>query len=268
MFIKRLYSSIILCLLVTVALFSSLAFYFVVVCFVTLALYEFFTMLERRKIPTFKYFGTLLGVIIPITIMLRFELTKKWELFFIVLALFSLFIMQLKRQENEGAVISIATTLFGILYVSWFFSFVIRLRMLQHGLGFVIMLLIITKFGDIGAYLVGKGFGKHPLIPHVSPNKSIEGALGGLVFSMLGTILVKPLVPFSLIHLFLIGLVGGILAQLGDLFESLMKRDCLIKDSSDFIPGIGGVLDLIDSILFVAPALYFYAHILLGTLEM
>jgi len=225
-----------------------------------LGLYEFFTMLEKKGISIFKYFGIGMGAVIPASILFKFELTRGWELLFIVVALLFLIIMQFKRRENRGAVVGISTTIFGILYVAWFFSFLVRIRLLPGGTGYVIAVLMITKLGDIGAYLVGTRFGKTPLIPRISPKKSVEGAFGGLAFSILGAMLSKRLMPesFSFLHLALIGVCMGILAQLGDLSESLIKRDCDIKDSSSVIPGFGGILDTIDSLLFTAPVFYFY----------
>jgi len=219
---------------------------------------EFFTMLEHRGINSYKYFGIGMGLVIPISILWQFELTKKWELLFIVLALFFLIVMQFKRRQNSGAVIDISTTTFGVLYVSWFLSFLIKIRMLDSGVGLLASILIITKLSDVGAYLIGSRFGRRPLIPHISPNKSVEGAIGGLVFSILGSCACKPMLKFTFPHLVFIGLLFGILAQLGDLSESLMKRDCQVKDAGHIFPGLGGVLDSIDSLLFTAPVFYFY----------
>ena len=119
-------------------------------------------------------------------------------------------------------------------------------------------MLLITKLGDIGAYLIGSSFGKHPLIPRISPKKTIEGAFGGLLFSVLGALASRIFLGFDYLHLILIGLGLGILGQLGDLSESLLKRDCGIKDSGSIFPGMGGVLDEIDSLLFAGPVFYFY----------
>ncbi|MDD5347366.1 MAG: phosphatidate cytidylyltransferase [Candidatus Omnitrophica bacterium] len=268
MLIKRIYSSVILVALVVIAVLNRWVFNAALTALTVLGLYEFFTMLERKGIPCFKYFGIGMGAVIPLSIMFRFELTRKWELLFIMLALLFLFMMQFKRRQSQGAVVGISTTIFGILYISWFFSFLIRIRLLENGVGLFAAILLITKLGDVGAYLVGARFGKRPLIPRISPKKSVEGAIAGLVFSVLGALVAKPWLSFSYGHMILIGAFGGILGQLGDLSESLMKRDCQVKDSSEIIPGFGGVLDLIDSLLFTAPVFYFYVHIVLGAMEL
>jgi len=166
-------------------------------------------------------------------------------------------VMQFRRHQNSGVIVGISTTTFGIIYVSWFMSFLIKIRYLQQGLGLLVTVLLITKLGDIGAYLVGSRFGKTPLIPRISPRKSIEGAVGGLFFSILGALVSKGLVSLSYLQLAVLGIFIGILAQVGDLSESLMKRDCEVKDSGKIFPGMGGFLDLIDSLLFTAPVFYF-----------
>ena len=260
---KRIISSIILISIIVATMFIDWVCGLLVTFFIILGLYEFFTMLENKGISMYKYFGIAMGTIIPISILMRFELTKTWELSFIVLALVILMLMQFRRRENSGAIIGISTTIFGVLYISWFLSFMIKIRYLPYGLGLFATVIIITKLGDIGAYLVGTRFGKTPLFPRISPKKSIEGAIGGLLFSVLGALSCRGLAGLTYVHLIFIGVFLGILGQLGDLSESLMKRDCQIKDSGNFVPGIGGVLDLVDSLLFTAPAFYFYMSIVL-----
>jgi phosphatidate cytidylyltransferase len=117
---------------------------------------------------------------------------------------------------------------------------------------------LITKLGDIGAYLVGSRWGKKPLVPHISPKKTIEGSLGGLAFNILGALISKSFLPFDYPQLLVAAVCLGVLGQLGDLSESLLKRDCQVKDSGNIFPGMGGALDQIDSLLFTAPVFYFY----------
>ena len=255
---KRLISSSAWCVIIVLAVKYQCVFAACVTALIIGGLYEFFSLIEKKGIYIYKYFGMAIGIMIPLSIIFRFELTKSWELLFIVLALFSLFILQLRRQDNSQAIIGISTTLFGILYVSWFFSFLIKIRYLEHGQGYLAAIILITKSTDIGAYLIGSWLGKHKLIPHISPNKSIEGSVGGLVCSTLTALGCKIFFGFSYVHLAILGLTLGILAELGDLSESLIKRDCKVKDSGMLFPGMGGVLDLIDSLLFTAPVFYFY----------
>jgi phosphatidate cytidylyltransferase len=258
---KRIISSVLLIIMITGVISIRWLCGLVVSLFIAVGLIEFFNMLGHKQIAGFKYFGLGIGIIIPLSIMFRFELTKGWELLFIILAFLSLILMQFKRRENSGAIIAISTTIFGIIYISWFFSFLIKIRYMEDGLGFLAALLLITKSCDIGAYLIGSRFGRRALIPRISPHKTVEGALGGVLFSVLAAIACKPMLNFGYLHLVAIGAGISILAQLGDLSESLIKRDCQVKDSGSAFPGMGGVLDQIDSLLFTAPVFYFYMSV-------
>lgn len=260
---RRIISSIILIGFIVATIFIDWLCGLLVTLFIIRGLYEFFRLLENKGISIYKYFGIGMGTIIPLSILFHFEPTKNWELLFMVLVLLFLILMQFRRQENAGAVVGISTTIFAILYVSWFLSFLIKIRYLDNGIALFTTVLLITKLGDIGAYLVGSCFGKTPLIPRISPKKSVEGAIGGLIFSVLGALASRGFINFSYWHLMFLGVFLGILGQLGDISESLIKRDCQVKDSGDIVPGMGGVLDLIDSLLFTAPAFYFYMNIVL-----
>lgn len=263
MTVKRIITSILLIAMIIGVIFVDWLCGLVVTLFIIGGLYEFFSMLDKKGISAYKYFGIGLGIIIPLSIMFRFELTRGWEFLFIVSALLFLILMQFKRRKNSGAIVDISTTIFGIIYVSWFFSFLIKIRYLEGGLGLLAVVLLITKSGDIGAYLVGSRFGKTPLMPRISPNKTVEGSIAGLVFNILTAFVCKPILGFSYPHLFILAVCMGVLGQLGDLSESLIKRDCEVKDSGKIFPGMGGVLDEIDSLLFVAPAFYFYMSVVL-----
>ena len=263
MLTKRIVTSILLISMIIGVLFIDWLCGLVVTLFIIGGLYEFFSMLDKKGINAYKYFGIGLGAVIPLSTMFRFELTRGWEFLFIVLALLFLILMQFKRRKNSGAVIDISTTIFGIIYVSWFFSFLIKIRYLDGGMGLLAAVLLITKSGDIGAYLIGSRFGKNALLPRISPQKTVEGSIGGLAFSVLMALICKPILGFGYLHLVILGICIGILGQLGDLSESLIKRDCEVKDSGKVFPGMGGVLDEIDSLLFVAPVFYFYMSVVL-----
>ncbi len=263
MLLKRIISTVALAFIVSATIFIDWLCGLLVTLFIIIGLYEFFTMIEKKGISIYKYFGIGMGAVIPLSIVFHFALTKSWELLFIVLTLLFLIIMQFRRRENSGVIVGISTTIFGILYISWFFSFLIKIRYLPQGIGLLTSVILMTKLGDIGAYLVGSRFGRTPLLPRISPKKSVEGAIGGLLFSALGALISKSFLPFSYLHLIFLGILVGILGQLGDLSESLMKRDCQVKDSGNIIKGIGGALDLVDSLLFTAPAFYFYLSIVL-----
>ncbi len=255
--LKRSLSTIVLVSFFALSAVVDWFFGIVVMIFVALGLYEYFTMLENKKIEIYKYFGITIGVIIPLSVLSRFELTRNWELLLFVCSLICLFMMQFKRRQNSGATVGIATTLFGLMYVAWPLSFAIKIRYMENGIGYLAAVLSMTKSADIGAYLFGSWFGKTPLIPRISPNKTVEGTLGGLITSALVGLAFRPLIGLPAWQMALMGFLIGLVGQLGDLSESLMKRDCLVKDSSNIIPGIGGVLDLVDSLLFAIPVFYF-----------
>lgn len=261
MIARRTFTSIILFLIIAVALSRVWLTNLMIIFFAAVALYEFFTMVEKKGIVIFKYFGLGVGIIILLSVSLRFEVTRGWELLFITLGLLSLILIQFKRRDNRGVIIGLSTTIFGILYVTWFMGFMIKIRYLDNGAGLLAAVILITKAGDIGAYLIGSRFGKHSLISRISPKKSKEGLCGGLLFSLLTALLAGNLFMtsgFSYLHLAVLGIFLGGLGQLGDLSESLMKRDCELKDSGNIFPGLGGALDCIDSLLFTVPVFYFW----------
>lgn len=269
---NRFFSSTIMIILTIFSIINEWFFIVVLLGLTMGGLYEFFYMVKKKGIPIYSYIGIFIGLLIPTSIYSKFELTKNWELLLIVLAFLLILLLQFKRQDNSNAIVGISTTIFGVLYVSWFFSFLIKIRFLLPGvegaklLGFI---LLVTKGGDIGALLVGSKLGRHPLLPRVSPNKSVEGSLGSFCFSIIAALLGKSLLPdisqFSWLIVACVGAFFGGIGQLGDLSESLMKRDCNVKDSGKLLPGMGGVLDTIDSLLFTAPAFYLYMSATLST---
>jgi phosphatidate cytidylyltransferase len=150
----------------------------------------------------------------------------------------------------------------GLLYVPLLLSQLLLLRSEQFGEYWILLLLLIVMTGDSAAYYIGTSFGRHKLYPVVSPNKSVEGALGGLAGSVGGALIAK-FTFFPQLGVFdciATALILGVLGQLGDLFESLLKRSFGVKDSGTIVPGHGGILDRLDSILFAAPAAWWYAH--------
>ena len=150
----------------------------------------------------------------------------------------------------------------GLIYLPFLLGHLIPLRLLPDGQRWIFMTLIVIMSCDSFAYFIGRKIGKRKLYPAVSPNKSIEGGLGGLLGSVLAVILVKfTFMPFlGILDAIVIGLLLGGMGQLGDLFESLLKRACQVKDSGSIIPGHGGMLDRLDSLLFAFPVVYYIAR--------
>jgi phosphatidate cytidylyltransferase len=156
--------------------------------------------------------------------------------------------------------LNIGTTMFGVLYVGVGLGTFIGLRELFDSGAIIILIFISIWVCDTAAYLGGIAIGKHKLYTAVSPNKTVEGAVFGFVFAIIASIVCKYIFvgDISLFDAFMIGLIVGVVGQVGDLAESMLKRDAGVKDSSSFFPGHGGFLDRFDSIMFVAPAVYLY----------
>ena len=153
-----------------------------------------------------------------------------------------------------------AAYIFGILYVGLLLGYYPLLRNLENGVVLVFFVIIVTWLSDTGGFFVGKTLGKHPLAPTLSPKKTIEGFLGGIVFSVIGALISQfTFVPFfSLSQCVMLGVGLALLGAMGDLAESAIKRSVSVKDSGTMIPGHGGVLDRVDSLLFTGPAMYYY----------
>jgi len=260
--IKRIITSSVLIsiIFVTIFFFPLWIFSLVASIFIGLGISEFFRLNSKSNFPRlFIYIGVSLGMLLPYLTYFCGREGGLWEALFFIFSLIALFLVQFTRKENLNSITLIALTLFGIFYVGWFFSFLVKIRSLADGHKLVMYLLFVTKAGDVGAYLIGTRFGKHALIPRISPKKSIEGAIGGFMFSVAAALISRSFLgwmPFAAI--FICGVIIGVFAQLGDLAESLVKRDYQVKDSSFFLPGLGGVLDVLDSVLFTAPIFYIY----------
>jgi phosphatidate cytidylyltransferase len=181
--------------------------------------------------------------------------------------LFALIGEMARYQQPGGVIVRAALATFGVAYVGVLLSFAVQLRVLGgpvDGMVAIIALVAVVKMSDIGAYTVGRLIGRHKMAPKISPGKTLEGAAGAIVFALLAAWLVFTFLPRWLpcVHQqrpwawAMFGVVVGVAGILGDLAESLLKRDMGRKDSSQWLPGFGGVLDLLDSILFAAPVAY------------
>jgi len=266
---KRLISSFFLGVVVVLASVYYPVCGFMTTLLIVAGLYEFFYMVEKKGVKLFKLFGIVIGVLIPITIYFHFSIKEGWQFLFAVLGLFVLFVLEITKKETHQAVLSLSTTVFGIIYISWCFSFLIRVRQLPEGALLVAFLVVVTKSSDIGAYLWGRKYGRTPLLERISPKKSLEGAVGGFFTSLIvGVIFSFFIESIGFWEKFFLIIILAIISQLGDLFESLLKRDCQVKDSGKIFPGMGGVLDVIDSIIFTAPTFYLYVTMMKESLSL
>lgn len=168
-------------------------------------------------------------------------------------------------KDNERTVSDAVYTVFAFVYSSLPFVYWIYMRNLPEGLALTWWVFVIIWFSDTGAFFVGCRFGKKKLAPHISPKKTVEGSIGGLVFCILASMLFSrvflPLTTYG--EAAALGLIVGMVSQIGDLSASQLKRYCSIKDFSNIIPGHGGILDRFDSALFSFPVAYYYMTILM-----
>lgn len=196
----------------------------------------------------------------------------------IALSIVSLAATLLSSDEMRNSLASASTTVFGVVYVALLPGCLIGVRMLPDAVSqltaphlaskLLTMFFALVMMTDTGAYYVGRSIGRHKLAPRISPGKTIEGAIGGFVAAMVTGLLCK-LTFFSEIpiaHAIGLGAAIGLLGQIGDLAESMLKRGAGVKDSGHLLPGHGGMLDRIDSVLFCAPLFYYYARLLASSL--
>jgi len=156
------------------------------------------------------------------------------------------------------------------MYVPWLLNFIQKINYFPgvNGTLYVLYFIVVTKFSDTGAYIVGSLIGRTKMIPRISPGKTWEGFAGAILFSVgasvgFGYLARNKMPELAPVHAILLGLILGITAVIGDLIESIFKREAGVKDSGGFFPGIGGILDLLDSLLFNAPLMYVYLrHVL------
>ena len=176
---------------------------------------------------------------------------------------------------RQPYIANVATTVLGFIYCGWCPLYLLFLRDLgsqnstslqmilktdifNAGLGYVIFLLLCVVMTDVGCYFIGKNFGKHKLAPVISPNKTIEGSIGGASCAILLGLIVAYFIKLPFYHAIIMSILVTAFAQIGDLCESLIKRDAGVKDSGDLLPGHGGFLDRSDSYILTIPILYYY----------
>jgi len=245
-------------------------------------LMEFYGLVEKRDLVCFKAFGILAGVLLMVGTFLHVTghlgiydspaRVNDFETSFLILFVLGLCVRQFVARHNTAGILAISTTLFGLMYVPWLLNFIQKINFFpgihDHGKYYVLYFMLVTKFSDSGAYAVGSLIGKHKMIPRISPAKTWEGFGGAIVVatgaSLAFTHYFAAKMPgMTPLHAIVLGVVLSSTAVIGDLIESLFKREAGVKDSGNFFPGIGGVLDLLDSLLFNAPIMYLYLrHVL------
>lgn len=224
----------------------------VVELLVLLCLNEFYLLAEKKGLETNRWAGLAFGSLVPIV-------GVDYPAYIVlVFACLGIFVLNFRKRLLNQALISTSVTMFGLVYIAWFFSMLVDTRELPMGARWVFYIALIVKGGDAGAYFTGRKLGKRKLLEHVSPNKSVEGAIGGFLTTVGLSLISSTYLPgVGLGHLLVIGVLVGVISQIGDLAESLLKRDVGIKDSG-VIPGLGGIFDMLDSLLLTIPFVHFY----------
>jgi phosphatidate cytidylyltransferase len=226
-------------------------FLFLVVFVSTIALLEFYAMFRIQA--ALKYGAVAWGAA-----LLAVFFTAR-HLFADLLLLGALTLMGMRlvlRRDPSSSLTEVSAVLLGLLYIPGLLTF--QLDLVRWGPAWIIMLYVSVWVSDSMAYYIGKGFGKRKLYVEVSPNKTVAGALGSLAGGLMGAVFVKSVIlhRVSFPHAAILGLTIGAASIVGDLVESMFKRDAGVKDSSNILPGHGGMLDKLDSVTFAGPAFY------------
>ncbi len=290
--LRRSVSTVILWTVILAALFSGKrlisdgVFLLLIALLALTGLIEFYGIAQKRGMVNFKWTGVAGGLLLMVGTFLNVTghlgtsgspaRVNDFETTFLILFVLGLCVRQFVSKKNTAGLTAIATTLFGLMYVPWLLNFIQKISFFPFPPGspadagkyFLLYFILITKFSDMGAYLVGSLIGRHKMIPRISPGKTWEGFGGAILVSTGASVAFvhffgAKMVGMTLLHAIILGVILSVTAVIGDLIESLFKREAGVKDSGKLFPGIGGILDLLDSLLFNAPIMYLYLrHIL------
>jgi phosphatidate cytidylyltransferase len=295
-FLRRLASSVALWTFVLLALFwdqkpfSDILFLIVMVAIAALGLTEFYDLVEKAGYDSFRVWGLVGGIGLMTATFLYVQgglrvnrppaKVNDFEAGILILFVLGICFRQFLSKRGGSGLLRISTTLFGLMYVPWLLNFIQKLHFFPDitqpggarididGNFYVLYFILVTKFSDLGAYCVGSLIGRHKMIPRISPGKTWEGFGGAIVVSTLVSVsfarfCADRLHGMNWKHAIVLGILLSVAAVVGDLIESIFKREAGVKDSGRWFPGIGGILDLMDSLLFNAPLMYLYLrHVL------
>ena len=231
-----------------------------------IGLYEYYKAVGLLAHRGLCAMGIVAAVIIPIGLMLSIQETLILVYVYVV-ALFLIMLIYNKRVKAAD----IAMLLLGIIYIPYFLSYIIHIRSMEFGRFFIWLVFIGAFSTDTCAYFAGRMFGRHKLCPDISPKKTVEGAIGGVVgagiiFVLFGIVVNNVFagfmcgLRFNLLLLFVLGLIAAVVSEIGDLVASSIKRQYDIKDFGNILPGHGGILDRCDSIILVAPTIFLFLY--------
>jgi phosphatidate cytidylyltransferase len=242
---------------------------------IALGVNEYYRMVEERGILPSRFIGTMGALAIGLAAAFG---RLDYQLMTFSIVVLAVLANQLRSLDITATIAGSAVTLFGVVYIGWLLSHAMLLRFPPHppqgidlGLFFVVVAIAGVFLADAGAFFVGRAYGKRKLAPRISPGKTVEGLLGGIAGGTVGVVLAKlvfdwfifpdPGTGMPLLHCLALGPLLVLPSVAGDLFESMLKRDARIKDSGSLIPGHGGIMDRLDSILFALPVTYYYLRL-------
>jgi len=269
---KRVLTALVLVpILIAIIGYAPPVCFFLLVCAASvLALEEYFSLATQSGLEIFRIPGH--GGSILLVASLFGSGGGPWAtLLILITSCLMFFALGLRRGNSLSTVLpGVAATVLGLLYISLTLGLLVVVQISTTSLGpgkhWIFFLLLVVWFGDTGAYYVGRALGRHPLASLISPKKTIEGAVGGLVGNVLAAFVGRQiLLPEARLHqLLAVSIVLGVVSQIGDLSESALKRGAGVKDSSNLLPGHGGMLDRIDGVLFASPVMFGYVQFVLG----
>ena len=261
MHLKRWISGLILapCIILFILFAPHWLFLLFFMILISIGLQEYYALSLPMISAKERWGGIFLGVLLPLSL---YSLAPRCFLFALTFLLLFLLIWALfQPEEFPLRVEKVSKHLLGFLYISFLLSHFVLMMNLNLGRLLILFTLVAVYFGDTTAFYIGRAWGRKKLAPKISPGKTVEGGWGAVGGSILGALVSKYLFlsQLSPIHALILGGAIGVVGQLGDLWESLLKRSARVKDSGTLIPGHGGLLDRIDSVLFSAPLVYYYA---------
>ncbi len=253
---------------------GGLTFVACIAAMIILCLLEFYRMLNLGDMRAYKSLAVTLSLVLVATAALATQPLQALMpglsiggklgpqlLFYLmpVLVVTSVFMLPLLKGNSEGVLVKSCVTIFSVIYIGWFLGHMILIRNLPNGFGYFVFLAMCVAMNDIFAYIAGKLFGKHQLIPSISPGKTWEGFIGGILGSLLAAyFFYYSVANMQIVHVFVLALMISITAPVGDLIISVIKRDMKVKDCGTLLPGHGGLLDRVDSAILSSPFIYYY----------
>lgn len=288
MFGRIAVSVILIPLILLLILKGEFSLFLAVEFIIAVGMFEFYRMVESKGIKIYRKMGMIAGILIPLTYYIAqhsvYYRNEKFSYMIFTIVVIIFITRQVISGKISEALTSIAYTFFGVIYVSFLLSHIIFMKDINYttylapgemttlfdGRYWILTCFLMVWASDSAAYFVGMAIGKHKLAPKISPKKSIEGAVAGLLAPIAVMFWVRYYLFFQdsnigVIHVIIIGLIAGIFGQIGDLGESLFKREFEIKDSGKILLGHGGILDRFDSMIFVLPLVYYYLKFMVIT---